>query len=584
MSKLSFYDQQHLARMFVQEQRVNRLFNALIDMVSPDLKKWKDSGRNNVWLRNSSIENNIDRRLLEFQSLLEAEIKTGSLDAWKLSDKKNDKLVEDFIKGMALKNISTEGMFARNLDAFETFQKRVDDGMTLSNRVVSTVQGTKKQMEHYLKSGIGTGRSADVISRDIRQLLDEPDKRFHRIRDLKGNLIASQPMKDYHPGQGVYRSSKMNAKRIAVTETNMAYRLSDCERWKKMDFILGFEVKRSGNGKPCIVCDAMIGKYPKDFVFSGWHSFCICFAVPIVMDHSDFADFLLHDVVPNEKVIKTIPSDASKFIADKEDLVKKSYWGKQNFASGNPFTEKVVSLVLSIPTELMKNGEYLKGTSIVFKDEFFNLINQEDKILLRINKKGGSFYLPGNKSVNIENGARAAKSEWERESVVYHEFGHAIDWQKNLRTGDPVKSLMDKYRKILSTKKERTLTIKQFDYAEMKYVPKTVTMKMSEYAYVDERLKQLYSKIFRVKPEVFTKLGITKHDVIEQIGSTMDTIMSLNPNYGAGHTKAYFKRAGTKEAEFIAHAFENTFATNVVFKKYLPDLYEEMIQYIKALK
>lgn len=39
-----------------------------------------------------------------------------------------------------------------------------------------------------------------------------------------------------------------------------------------------------------------------------------------------------------------------------------------------------------------------------------------------------------------------------------------------------------------------------------------------------------------------------------------------------------------KEAEFIAHCFENKYATNRAFKKYMPDLYDDMIKYIEDLK
>ena len=37
------------------------------------------------------------------------------------------------------------------------------------------------------------------------------------------------------------------------------------------------------------------------------------------------------------------------------------------------------------------------------------------------------------------------------------------------------------------------------------------------------------------------------------------------------------------EKEFIAHCFENTFAGNRVFKKYLPELYDDMVKYIERL-
>ena len=182
---------------------------------------------------------------------------------------------------MAISSVSKEGMFSRNLDGLKALQRRVDNGMNLSDRVWNITNQTKGHVELFLESGMATGRSAEAIGRDFRQLLIDPDKRFRRIRDDKGKLVLSQPMKGYTPRRGVYRSSRMNALRVSATETNMGYRGSDSERWQQLNFVLGFEVKRSPNAHPCAICDAMKGKYPKDFVFLGWHPFCICFAVPL---------------------------------------------------------------------------------------------------------------------------------------------------------------------------------------------------------------------------------------------------------------------------------------------------------------
>jgi len=103
-------------------------------------------------------------------------------------------------------------------------------------------------------------------------------------------------------------------------------------------------------------------------------------------------------------------------------------------------------------------------------------------------------------------------------------------------------------------------------------------------AYIDHRLKELSGKVIRMSPEVFTRRGISKWDVLEQIGSTRDTIKSLVVSYGDGHSTSYFRRVGAKEAEYLAHAFENAFLGNRVFQKYMPEIYEEMIAYIKTLK
>lgn len=312
---LSFHDQQHITRMFVQEQRVNMIFNQFVSAIAPEMRKWKDAGnKNSVWVRNPGIEKAIDRHLIQLKSNLEKEIKSGQTKAWNEAVLKNDKMVEKYIKGMSLSSIVKEGMFKRNLDALELLQNRTENGLNLSQRVWNIADQTKGHVELFLESGLATGRGAEAIGRDFRQLLQDPNKRFRRVRNKEGKLVLSQPMKDYHPGQGVYRSSKMNAIRVSATETNMGYRMSDCERWKQLDFVLRFEVKRSRNGHPCAICDAMVGKYPKDFIFPGWHPFCICIAVPIVLEHEDFADFLLTDQIPENKYVKDIPGKAREWM------------------------------------------------------------------------------------------------------------------------------------------------------------------------------------------------------------------------------------------------------------------------------
>lgn len=335
---LSFYDQKHLTRLFVQEQRVSALFSALINKVSPELRKWRDNNQNaSVWVRNAQIEKLVDLRLNEFQSEFKKLVDTNVVSSWNASGDKNDKLVRDFIQDMALKQTIVDGLFNRNLEALDAFQKRVDNGFTLSDRIFQTAQNTKQQLEFYLKSGIGTGRSADQISRDIRQLLQDPDKRFRRVRNQAGKLIPSQPMKEFHPGQGVYRSAYKNAVRLAATETNMSYRLADAERWQQLDFVLGFEVKRSRNAAPCVICDALVGRYPKTFIFPGWHPFCICVATPILMTQENSAKYFLakyskkygNQYKPD--YVTEIPIAARNFIDNNPNFAQNSYAGKINF-------------------------------------------------------------------------------------------------------------------------------------------------------------------------------------------------------------------------------------------------------------
>lgn len=217
-----------------------------------------------------------------------------------------------------------------NVEALTSLQQRTTNGMNLSERIWGIADQTKTQLEFYLKSGLSSGRPATQISQDVRQLLEYPNKRFHRIRNEKGELVPSQPMKDYHPGPGQYRSSKMNALRLAVTETNIAYRKSDSDRWQGLDFILGIDIRRSPSAKePCKICDPLEGEYPKGFVFTGWHPFCICIATPKMMSPEEFANYLLTGKLPRRKIISDIPSNAIEFMRDNE-YMRDSYAYKDN--------------------------------------------------------------------------------------------------------------------------------------------------------------------------------------------------------------------------------------------------------------
>ena len=89
------------------------------------------------------------------------------------------------------------------------------------------------------------------------------------------------------------------ARKSACVNTNIAYHTADYDRWQKMDFVVGIEIKLSGNhtclgsdGKPhpfYDICDELQGKYPKDFKFTGWHPHCRCFATPILKTWEEMA-------------------------------------------------------------------------------------------------------------------------------------------------------------------------------------------------------------------------------------------------------------------------------------------------------
>ncbi len=229
---------------------------------------------------------------------LQTAIEKGSRNQWLFACKKNDGFIDSIFDTSKLTKAQMRKMQDRNLDALATFQGRKVDGMNLSQRVWHTVGQYKVQMESALDVGLGEGRSAQQLARDVKQNLREPNRLFRRVRDKRGNLQLSKAAQAYHPGQGVYRSSVKNAQRLARTEINMAYRESDWQRWQTLDFVVGFEVRRS-NHEPrckCDLCERLVGRYPKPFKFPGWHPQCMCVAVPILMDDETFDQNELADL------------------------------------------------------------------------------------------------------------------------------------------------------------------------------------------------------------------------------------------------------------------------------------------------
>ena len=394
MPGLSFYDKQHIQKIAAQQAVIANIFNQFILSVSPYLHKWSDAGKNNVWIRNQRIESAVDRELLNLESMLYANISAFQKDGWERAERKNDDFISQFIKGMSISSATKDGMFAHSLSAFEALKNDIDaNGFKLSDRVWNITQQTKSQLEFYLDSGVVAGRNANGISSDIRQILQNPQKRFRRIRNEKGELVLSQPMKNYHPGQGVYRSAYKNALRTSATTTNIAYRSADYERWSKQDFILGIEIHRSANNRgPCKICDAMVGKYPKTFKFTGFHPFCICFATPITMEPEDFADFLLNDTVPQGQTITDIQQAAKDFVSENKDGLQSAFWYKDNFTNdgglqreivSQPITNEVIKVSKRIKTDAEKNDIQKR-----WEDRFVRNFNQA-KIEQKIGVKKG---------------------------------------------------------------------------------------------------------------------------------------------------------------------------------------------------
>lgn len=231
----------------------------------------------------------------QLASKMQAVIVKGSREQWLYACKKNDEFLNSILNTSKVPKKVLSKYQDRNLDALDAFQKRKINGLDLSQRIWNYSGQMKTQMELGIDIALGEGKSAQALSKELRQYLVDPDKLFRRVRDKHGNLVLSKAAKAFHPGQGKYRSSYKNAMRLTRSEINMAYRESDQLRWQQLDFVVGFEVKLSNNhtlnGVPFVdICDELVGKYPKNFKFKGWHPQCRCIATPILQDRDEFND------------------------------------------------------------------------------------------------------------------------------------------------------------------------------------------------------------------------------------------------------------------------------------------------------
>lgn len=300
MPKPTDYDKTHLRNMAAIGTRIDRIFKKATEeaaKIGVSIKAALPDDRIFSFADFPETKKQIERLLTALQQSMETTIVNGVRSAWTLSNNKNNALVSRIL-GDRVGDLSKEQYrryFSTNGDALDAFMQRKEQGLNLSDRVWRYTTEFKREIELGLDLGIRTGESAAEMTRSLRQYLQHPDKLFRRVRDKHGNLKLSKAAKAFHPGRGVYRSSYKNARRLAATETNIAYRTSDHLRWQQMEFVVGIEIKLSNNhtlnGVPLTdICDTLKGKYPKDFKFVGWHPHCRCHAVTVLKTEDEMAE------------------------------------------------------------------------------------------------------------------------------------------------------------------------------------------------------------------------------------------------------------------------------------------------------
>lgn len=250
------------------------------------------------------------------------------------------------------------------------------NGLNLAQSVWNYCQQTKAEFEmamsNVIADGLEKGTSAEEVGRRIRQYLNNPDmmyRRYHTMKVLKNGQkkdvvtwrrkriidgrvrFVEEPLE--HLGQGVYRSARKNALRVARTEINAAYHKARNGRWANEPFVIGQHIHISPQHDPeedADICDELEGYYPKDFDWDGWHCQCMCTSDPVMISGEERKQFykrMLNGedmsgyVSPNS--IKDVPDQYKRYIEANGDKIvdafkrcklawhladNKSYWVK----------------------------------------------------------------------------------------------------------------------------------------------------------------------------------------------------------------------------------------------------------------
>ena len=345
------YDKKHKENLAKRARKVQQLYDAAIKRIAqaaaPSLFD-ADTKKEFHFEDFPALKKEMEALMQDLGSSLQANIEDGDQESWTLSNTKNDAMVDSIIGKKKLPAKTVKAWKHPHLEALNAFIARKEAGMNLSRRVWNLTQQFKSEMELALELGMGEGKSAAALSRDVRKYLVEPNKLFRRVRDKSGALRLSKAAAAYHPGQGVYRSSYKNALRMTATENNIAYRTADHNRWQALPFVIGIEIHISNNHPTEDICDLFDGKrFPKDFKFTGWHPWCRCYAVSVLASQEEM-DAYTTAIMNGEDVshwkftgqVEKMPKEFNKWMKDNQARIENAtsmpYFIKDNFKDGDP--------------------------------------------------------------------------------------------------------------------------------------------------------------------------------------------------------------------------------------------------------
>ena len=313
-------------------RQIDALYNEMINELSTTIKFYKNQSSTNKTLHKEILK--IKRDLIvKMQVITVKKIRDGQA----LAIIKDEKKLYSYFAGY-----NADKWIKDNLNR-TVLNVNLKD---ISKRIWEHNKDYFTQVEILMNAGITQGKSSKEIASILRKLSKNPNSiDINELRRLGFDAVGGESkyrqierqITNYAPGQGIYKSSRKNAYRLARTEINRAYRLQDHLQMSKFEFVKGWRVHLSGQHPRTDICDSMVGDYPKNFKFSGWHPACICFATPILAPVSQAAKIARGQAV-NISQVRNIPAIAQRYFEK---------------------TKKAINRAKSAPYYLRDNHEFL---------------------------------------------------------------------------------------------------------------------------------------------------------------------------------------------------------------------------------
>lgn len=256
---------------------------------------------------------------MQFVDDIHSVIYRGTSEEWKNSNEVQDLIADKVLQAYdaIVDKKKYTVLYQTNSDALKAFQSRKDKGFNISDKLWNQSTIYKEELEAAISCAIQKGTSAITLSKQIsKYLLDFPSLK----KDYKEKYGSAKHLLDCE-----YRSI-----RLAASEINMAYRTAENERWKQMDFVVGYEIKLSSSHHHRMphgdICDMLAGRYPKDFVWTGWHPNDLCYKIPILKTEEEFWKWDGLSDVSTESIneVKDIPDEFKKWVLDNQQKIEKA--------------------------------------------------------------------------------------------------------------------------------------------------------------------------------------------------------------------------------------------------------------------